>query len=110
MQIVTHVTTKKTENNCVALGSNNKNLREVEPVNLKVHIGNIETKTMVYPPGSNCLKYHKIQQKFHLANAVVNGDNYSFWKKTPIMQDLKRHTNEVITIVGSVVVTVKTNH
>ena len=71
------------DDNCVATISTNENIREVEPVNVNIYIGNNSTKALVVP-GSVCTIINK-----NLVNAVVSDCKESFWVQSPEMNKLK---------------------
>ena len=81
------------DDNCVATISTNHNIREVEPVNVNVCIGNTNTKALVVS-GSVCT----IINKSH-ANAVVSACQENFWVQSPEMQELKIFSNDLIKTV-----------
>ena len=70
------------DENCVAIVSNNDNIREAEPVNAKICIGNTETKRLV-DSGSVCTIINK-----WLANSVVSDCPESFWIQSPELHEL----------------------
>ena len=63
--------------NCVAIISNRDNIREVKPVNMHVHFGNIETKALVDSGYVFTIIYKS------LANAVVLNCQESYWVQSP---------------------------
>ena len=71
------------DDNCVATISTIDNIREVEPVNVNICIGNIKTKALV-DSGS----VHTIINK-SFANAVVSDCKESFWVQSPEIHELK---------------------
>ena len=76
------------DDNCVATISFNNNTREVEPVNLKICIGNTGTKALV-DSGSLCAINNK-----SLATEVVRYCRESFWVQSPEMHKLKTFSND----------------
>ena len=65
------------DDNCVAVISDGGNIRELEPVNEHIRIGNTETKHLV-DLGSICTIINR-----SLANAVVLNRQESFWVQSP---------------------------
>ena len=60
-------------------------------------------KTLV-DSGSECTIIHKI-----LANAAVISSKNSYWLNLSVMHDLKASSNDIIKIVGIVIITEKGN-
>ena len=82
------------DDNCVATISIKSDIREVEPVNLDICVGNTKTKALV-DSGSVCTIINK-----SLAKTVVSECKGSYWVQSPEMHDLKTFSNDMIKIVG----------
>ena len=91
------------DDNCVAAISIQNNVREVEPVNLEICVGNTKTKLLV-DSGSVCTIVNKSQ-----AETVVSECNESYWVQSPEMHDLKTFSNDIIKIVGVINTSIKCN-
>ena len=91
------------DDNCVATISTNDNIREVEPVNVNICIGNTNTKILV-DSGSVCTIIND-----SLVNAVVSDCQESFWVQSPEMHELKTFSNDLIKTVGVIKTSVKCN-
>ena len=81
------------DDNCVATISTNDNIREVEPVNVNICIGNTNTKALV-DSGSVCTIIND-----SLVNAEVSDCQESFWVQSPEMHELKTFSNDLIKTV-----------
>ena len=91
------------DDNCVATISTNDKIREVEPVNVNICIGNTNTKASV-DLGSVCTINNKT-----LANAVVSGCEESFWVQSPEMHELKTFSNDLFQTIKVIKTSVKFN-
>ena len=91
------------DDNCVAAISIKTDIREVEPVNLDICVGNTKTKALV-DSGSVCSIVNK-----SLADAVVSWCSESYWIESPNIQDLKTFSNDIIKIVGVINTSIKCN-
>ena len=91
----------ETEDNCLVVISSHQDLRMVEPVNIKLYSGNVETKALV-GSGSACTIIHKSS-----ANALVMNDKSSYWVKSSTMHDLTPFSKDIIKIVDFIITTVK---
>ena len=78
------------DDSCAATISTNDNIREVEPMNVNICIGNTGRKALV-DSGSVCTIISK-----SLANAVVSDCKESFWVQSPEMQELIIFSNDLI--------------
>ena len=91
------------DDNCVAAISIQTDVREVEPVNLEICVGNTKTRALV-DSGSVCTIVNK-----SLADAVVSECNESYWVQSPEIHDLKTFSNDIIKIVGVINTSIKCN-
>ena len=91
------------DDNCVAAISIQNNVREVEPVNLEICVGNTKTKALV-DSGSVCTIVNK-----SLADTVVSECNESYWVQSPKIHDLKNFSNDIIKIVGVIKTSIECN-
>ena len=91
------------DDNCEALISDSDNVREEEPVNMHIRIGNTETKALV-DSGSVCTIINK-----SLANAAVLISQESLWVESPENHDLKAFSNELIKTIGVINPSLKCN-
>ena len=91
------------DDNCVAAISIQNNIREVEPVNLEICVGNTKTKALV-DSGSVCTIINK-----SLADTVVSEFNESYWVQSPKIHDLKTFSNDIIKIVGVINTSIECN-
>ena len=89
---------------CVATISTNDNIREVEPVNVNICIGNTNTKALVNS-GSVCTIINR-----SLTKAVVSDFQESFWLQSPKMHELKTFSNDLIKAIGVIKTSVKCNN
>ena len=89
--------------NCVAAISIQINVREVEPVNLEICVGNTKTKALV-DSGSVFTIVNK-----SLADTVVSECNESYWVQSPKIHDLKTFSNDIIKIVGVINTSIECN-
>ena len=78
-------------------------IREVEPVNLDVCVGNTTTKALV-DSGSVCTIINE-----SLANAVVSACKESYWAQSPEIHDLKTFSNDIIQNYGVINTSIKCN-
>ena len=92
-----------TEDNCVALIASNQNLLTLKPINIKVHFGNVKTKTSVNS-GSVFTIIHKSS-----ANALVMDYKNGYWVKPSTLRNSKTFSNDIIKIIGVIVNIVKCN-
>ena len=91
------------DDNCVAAISIQNNVREVEPVNLEICVGNPITKALV-DSGSVCTTVNK-----SLADTVVSECKESYWVQSPEIHDLKIFSNDIIKIVCVIKTSIKFN-
>ena len=87
----------------VAVISDSDNIREVEPVNVNIRIGNTEMEALV-DSGSVCTIINRI-----LANAVVLISQESFWVQSPENHDLKSFSDELIETIVVINTSMKCN-
>ena len=91
------------DDNCIAAISIQNNVREVEPVNLEICVGNTKTKELV-DSRSVCTIVNK-----SLADTVVSECNESYWVQSPNIHDLKTFFNDIIKIVGVINTSIECN-
>ena len=89
--------------NCVAIISDRNSLREVEPINMQIQLGNIEPKALV-DSGSVCTIINN-----SLANAVITNSKENYWTKPLEFQDFKTFSNELLKTIGVINTTVNCN-
>ena len=91
------------DDNCLAAISIQNNVREVEPVNLEICVGNKKSKALV-DSGSVCTIVNK-----SLADTVVSEYNESYWVQSPKIHGLKTFSNAIIKIVGVINTSIECN-
>ena len=91
------------DDNCVAAISIQNNVREVEPVNLKICVENTKTEALL-DSGSVCTIVNK-----SLADTVVSECNKNYWVQSPKVHDLKTFSNDIIKIVGVIKTSIECN-
>ena len=89
------------DDKCHATISKNDNIRELEPVNVNICIGNRSTKALV-DSGSICTIINK-----SFANAVVSDCQESFWVQSLEMHEIKTFSKGLIKTLGVIKTSVK---